>query len=161
MSAFQRLHRLCPWKPHVKKGNVKDPRPLKVPQFVGNPGWILLSHEDNQPVAWFVDHRDTPVALPIVLDERLFSDTVIRVIQLKPSVFLACDIRYLNGINVYEKLSYESRRTLLESLLQECHHPDLTALLTYTEMSDDASIRGWEYYDTEPGTMGVFLPANE
>ena len=161
MSAFQRMHRLCPWKPHCKKGSVKDPRPLKVPQFVGNPGWILLSHEDNQPVAWFVDHRDTPVALPIVLDERLFSDTVIRVIQLKPSVFLACDIRYLNGINVYEKMPYESRRTLLESLLYECHHPDLTALLTYAEMPDDASIRGWEYYDTEPGTMGVFLPANE
>lgn len=128
---------------------------------MGNPGWILLSHEDNQPVAWFVDHRDTPVALPIVLDERLFSDTVIRVIQLKPSVFLACDIRYLNGLNVYEKLSYESRRTLLESLLQECHHPDLTALLTYAEMPEDASIRGWEYYDSEPGTMGVFLPAKE
>lgn len=161
MSAFQRLHRLCPWKPHCKKGSVKDPHPLKVPQFVGNPGWILLSHEDNQPVAWFVDHRDTPVALPIVLDERLFSDTVIRVIQLKPSVFLACDIRYLNGINVYEKLSYESRRTLLESLLYECHHPDLTALLTYAEMPDDASVRGWEYYDSEPGTMGVFLPAKE
>ena len=128
---------------------------------MGNPGWILLSHEDNQPVAWFVDHRDTPVPLSIVLDERLFSDTVIRVIQLKPAVFLACDIRYLNGLNVYEKLSYESRRTLLESLLQECHHPDLTALLTYAEIPDDASIRGWEYYDTEPGTMGVFLPAKE
>lgn len=128
---------------------------------MGNPGWILLSHEDNQPVAWFVDHRDTPIALPIVLDERLFSDTVIRVIQLKPSVFLACDIRYLNGLNVYEKLSYESRRTLLESLLYECHHPDLTALLTYAEMPDDASIRGWEHYDTEPGTMGVFLPVKE
>lgn len=128
---------------------------------MGNPGWILLSHEDNQPVAWFVDHRDTPVPLPIVLDERLFSDTVIRVIQLKPNVFLACDIRYLNGLNVYEKLSYESRRTLLESLLYECHHPDLTALLTYAEMPDDASVRGWEYYDTEPGTMGVFLPAKE
>ena len=128
---------------------------------MGNPGWILLTHEDNQPVAWFVDQRDTPVPLSIVLDERLFSDTVIRVIQLKPSVFLACDIRYLNGLNVYEKLSYESRRTLLESLLQECHHPDLTALLTYSEMPDDASIRGWEYYDTEPGTMGVFLPVKE
>ncbi len=128
---------------------------------MGNPGWILLTHEDNQPVAWFVDHRDTPVPLSIVLDERLFSDSVLRVIQLKPNVFLACDIRYLNGLNVYEKLSYESRRTLLESLLYECHHPDLTALLTYAEMPDDASVRGWEYYDTEPGTMGVFLPVKE
>ena len=128
---------------------------------MGNPGWILLTHEDNQPVAWFVDQRDTPVPLSIVLDERLFSDTVIRVIQLKPSVFLACDIRYLNGLNVYEKLSYESRRVLLESLLQECHHPDLTALLTYSEMPDDASVRGYEQYDNEPGTMGVFLPVKE
>ena len=128
---------------------------------MGNPGWILLTHEDNQPVAWFVDQRDTPVPLPIVLDERLFSDTIIRVIQLKPNVFLACDIRYLNGLNVYEKLSYESRRTLLESLLCECHHPDLTALLTYSEMPEDASIRGYEHYDNEPGTMGVFLPVKE
>lgn len=128
---------------------------------MGNPGWILLTHEDNQPVAWFVDQRDTPVPLPIVLDERLFSDTIIRVIQLKPNVFLACDIRYLNGLNVYEKLSYESRRTLLESLLCECHHPDLTALLTYSEMPDDASVRGYEHYDNEPGTMGVFLPVKE
>ena len=128
---------------------------------MGNPGWILLTHEDNRAVAWFVDQRDTPVPLPIVLDERLFSDTIIRVIQLKPNVFLACDIRYLNGLNVYEKLSYESRRTLLESLLQECHHPDLTALLTYSEMPEDASIRGYEHYDNEPGTMGVFLPVKE
>ena len=128
---------------------------------MGNPGWILLTHEDNRAVAWFVDQRDTPIPLPIVLDERLFSDTVLRVIQLKPTVFLVCDIRYLNGLNVYEKLSYESRRILLESLLYECHHPDLTALLTYAEMSDDASIRGYEHYDNEPGTMGVFLPANE
>ena len=155
------MHRLCPWKPHVKKGSVKDRHLLKVPQYVGNPGWILLTHEDNQAVAWFVDQRDTPMPIPIVLDERLFSDTVIRVIQLKPSVFLACDIRYLNGLNVYEKLSYESRRVLLESLLQECHHPDLTALLTYSEMPDDASVRGYEQYDNEPGTMGVFIPVKE
>lgn len=128
---------------------------------MGNPGWLLLTHEDNRAVAWFVDQRDTPVTLPIVLDERLFSDTVIRVVQLKPSVFLVCDIRYLNGINVYEKLSYQSRRVLVESLLQECHHPDLTALLTYDEMPEDASVRGYEQYDNEPGTMGVFLPVKE
>ncbi len=128
---------------------------------MGNPGWLLLTHEDNRAVAWFVDQRDTPVPLPIVLDERLFSDTVIRVVQLKPSVFLVCDIRYLNGINVYEKLSYKSRRVLVESLLQECHYPDLTALLTYDEMPEDASVRGYEQYDNEPGTMGVFLPVKE
>jgi len=37
----------------------------------------------------------------------------------------------------------------------------LTALLTYSEMPDDASVRGYEQYDNEPGTMGVFLPVKE
>ena len=95
------------------------------------------------------------------MDERLFSDTVIRVMQLKPGVLLACDIRYLNGTCVYEKLSYAARRALLESLLDAFHHTELTAVLPYTELPEDCSLRGWEYYDDEPGTLGVFLPANE
>lgn len=107
----------------------------------------------------FVDRHDQVTNLPIVMDERLFSDTVLRVIQLKPSVFLACDIRYLNGTCVYEKLSYEARRALLESLLDEFHHTELTALLT--EAPVGSMLHGWEHYDDEPGTLGVFLPARE
>lgn len=110
-------------------------------------------------MALFVDKHDKVTTIPIVMDERMFSDTVFRVIQMKPDVFLACDIRYLNGIPVYEKLNYASRRTLLESLLDEFHHTDLTALLT--EAPVDSLLHGWEYYDEEPGTLGVFLPARE
>jgi hypothetical protein len=160
MLPFQRMRHLCPWKPHVKKGSVEDRHRQKTPQYVGNPGWVLLTHnKDEVPVALFVDRHDKVTQLPIVLDERMFSDTVIRVIQLKPSVFLACDIRYLNGTCVYEKLSYSARRALLESLLDEFHHTELTALLT--EAPYDALLHGWEYYDDEPGTLGVFLPARE
>jgi hypothetical protein len=95
------------------------------------------------------------------MDERLFSDTVLRVIQLKPAVFLACDIRVLNGISVYDTLSYTSRRGLVETLLDAFHHTELTALVSYDKVPEDSLIRGWEYYDNEPGTMGVFLPAKE
>jgi hypothetical protein len=127
---------------------------------VGNPGWLLLTHnQDSNPVALFVDKHDKVTSLPIVLDERVFSDTVLRVIQLKPDVFLACDIRYLNGRCVYEKLSYTDRRALLESLLDAFHHTELTALLT--EAPVDSLLHGWEHYDDEPGTLGVFLPARE
>jgi hypothetical protein len=154
------MRRQCPWKPHVKKGNVEDRHHQKIPQYVGNPGWLLLTHsEEGDPIALFVDRHEKVTSIPIVLDERMFSDTVIRAIQLKPSVFLACDIRYLNGTCVYEKLSYTARRALLESLLNEFHTTELTALLT--EPPCDALLHGWEHYDDEPGTLGVFLPARE
>ena len=107
----------------------------------------------------FVDKHDKPVLLPIILDERMFSDTVLRVIQMKPGVYMACDIRYLNGICVYEKMNYIDRRTLLKKLLQEFHTTELTALLTAPPY--DALLHGFEYYDDQPGTLGVFLPARE
>lgn len=109
----------------------------------------------------FVDKSDKATPVRLVVDERLCSDTVLRVTQLKTDVFVACDIRWLNGICVYEKLSYDARQALLTSLLEEFHHPDLTALLSYEEAPTDAGIRGWEWYDDEPGSMGVFLPAKE
>ena len=142
--------------------NPEDPLRPKVPQFAGTPGWLLLTHsEEDRPVALVVDKTSTPRSIPIVLDERLFSDTVLRVIQLKPDVFVACDIRWLNGTCVYDKLPYSARRALLESLLEAFHQPDLSALLTYDEVPTDAFIRGWEVYDDQPGTVGVFLPAKE
>ena len=146
----------------MRKESVKAHHLQKIPQYAGTPGWLLLTHnEESKPVALFVDKHDKVTSVPIILDERLFSDTVLRVIQWKPNVFLACDIRYLNGTCVFEKLSYMARRGLLESLLDAFHHTELTALLTYDEVPDDALIHGWEHYDDEPGTLGVFLPAKE
>ena len=160
MLPFQRMRRLCPWKPHVKKGNVEDRHHLKIPQFVGNPGWLLLTHnEQSEPVALFVDNHDKVTPLPIILDERMFSDTVIRVIQMKPSEFMACDIRYLNGTNVYDKMNYAARRELLKSLLDAFHTTELTALTIGPPYY--ALLHGFEHYDDEPGTLGVFLPARE
>jgi hypothetical protein len=156
------MSRLCPWKPHVKKGNVEDRHLRKIPQYVGNPGWILLTHsETGTPLALFVDKQETVTSLPIVLDERVFSDTVIRVTQLKPNVFVACDLRYLNGTFLYATLSYADRYKKLEEVLDAFHRTDLTALLPYDEVPLDSLVHGWEQYDDMPGSMGVFLPARE
>jgi hypothetical protein len=160
MLPFQRLRRQCPWKPHVKKGSVEDRHHQRIPQYVGNPGWLLLTHsETGNPIAMFVDKHDKITPLPILLDERMFSDTVLRVIQMKPGVYMVCDIRYLNGTNVYEKRNYTDRRALVESLLDGFHTTELTALVTVAP--HDALLHGFECYDDEPGTLGVFLPARE
>ena len=97
----------------------------------------------------------------MIMDERVFSDTVIRVVQLSSHVFLACDLRVLNGSSVFEKLKYTDRRVKLENLLESFHFPSLTALISYEEVPEDTPIRGWETYDDMPGTMGVFIPADE
>ena len=160
MSSYQRMRRLCPWKPHVKKG--KDPLQLKQPQYEGNPGWILLTHnEANEPLTLFVDHHDNVRTLSMVMDERVCSDTVIRVVQLARDVFLACDIRWLNGAFIYESMNYTHRHAKLDELLELFHFPDLTALISYDEVSHQIPIRGYESYDEAPGSMGVFLPASE
>jgi hypothetical protein len=160
MWSFQRMKRLYPLKPQVKKG--RDPLPLRVPQYAGTPGWMLLTHnQDSEPVAIFVDASDKPQVIPMIMDERLFSDTVIRVNRLSNHVFLACDLRYVNGANVFDKLNYSQRRLKLEALLDIFHSTDITALLTYDEIPHDTPIRGWETYDDMPGTLGVFLPADE
>jgi hypothetical protein len=141
---------------------VLDPLLPKIPQYEGTPGWLLLTHsEENEPIAIFVDMKDRQTLLPIVMDERLFSDTVFRIVQLGPDVFLVCDIRYLNGRCVYERMPYLDRRTLVDTLLDEFHHTDLTALISYDTVPFGTPVRGWEQYDERPGTMGVFLPADE
>jgi len=123
---------------------------------------MMLTHdEQSQPVAYFIDKNDRASVVPIVMDERVFSDTVLRVTQLSPTVFLVCDLRYLNGVCVFDTLSYSERQAKIETIIEMFHSPDLVALLTPDEMSLDIPIRGWETYDDMPGTLGVFLPVDE
>jgi hypothetical protein len=154
------MKRLYPLKPHAKKG--RDPLPLRTPQYAGSPGWILLTHNDvGEPTAVFMDSNDKPTTLPIVLDERVFSDTVLRVTRLSKDVFLVCDLRYLNGKFVYPTMTYTQRQNKIEELLDLFHYPDMTALIVRDGVPEDTPIRGWETYDDLPGTMGVFIPADE
>jgi len=163
MLLYQRMKRLYPLKPHTKKGNVEDRHQLKVPQYAGTPGWLLLSHtNDGTPVALFSDKQEHLTNISLVLDERIFSDTVLRVVRVGPTRFLVYDIRYLNGQFIYETKSYEQRTALLRQLLDEFHSPDLISLQTPDDILPyEFPLRGYEVYDSQPGTVGVFLPAKE
>jgi len=156
------MKRLYPVKPQVKKNLVKDLPPLKVPQFAGSPGWMYLTHnENNEPVAIFADQHEKLTQIYSVLDERLFSDTVFRVVRLGPTLFVVYDIRYLNGRFVFETMNFETRQQRVKDLLAEFHQTDLVALFPPDEIPDTYPIRGYEYYDENPGTVGVFLPVKE
>jgi hypothetical protein len=163
MLLYQRMKRLYPLKPHTRKGNAEDRHQLKVPQYAGSPGWLLLSHsDDGTPIALFADNREHLTSISLILDERMFSDTVLRVVRVGPSRFLVYDVRYLNGRFVYETKSYEQRKELIVSLLAEFHSPDLVSLQTVEDvLPHEFPLRGYELYDSQPGTMGVFLPVKE
>lgn len=120
----------------------------------------MLTHDDkSQAKAYFLQLK--PIEIPIVLDERLFSDTVLRVIQLKPSLFLVYDIPIYNGTNIGETKSYPERKKLLCELLDVFHSPDMSALVFPEDAPYGSILRGYEWYDELPGTTGVFLPAHE
>lgn len=157
------MKRLYPLKPQTKKGNVEDRHLLKVPQYEGNPGWLLLTHSnEGEPLALFTDRSEKITAIHLVLDERLFSDTVFRVVRIGPSRFIVYDIRYLNGLNVFEKYNYEYRKNLMAELLDEFHQRDLVALEFPEDIPEQGYLlRGYEHYDDQPGSLGVFLPVKE
>jgi hypothetical protein len=159
------MRRVTPWRPQVKKGK-EDPLLLstreKKPQFAGSPGWILLTHNSaGAPEALFVDQNEKSYPLPLVMDERVFSDTVLRVTRLSADMYVVCDIRWLNGKNLFETLNYTERHNKIVELLDAFHFPDLTALILPEDVPVNTPIRGWEMYDDLPGSMGVFLPATE
>jgi hypothetical protein len=123
---------------------------------------MLLTHSANsEPMTIFVDSNEKCTTIPIVMDERIFSDTLLRVTRLTRDVYLVCDLRYLNGKFVHETMTYSQRQEKIAEMLDLFHYPDLTALIGYDEIPEDTPIRGWETYDDMPGTMGVFIPADE
>lgn len=95
------------------------------------------------------------------MDERLCSDSVFRAIRLSPDVMVLSDVLILCGRNVHEKLTHTQRLQLLAELLESCHSPELTALVHPQELPVGTLVRGHEYYDEQPGSIGVFLPASE
>lgn len=109
-----------------------------------------------------MDQQQNLTVIYLVLDERLFSDTVLRVVRVGPTRFIVYDIRYMNGLDVYSTQSFQQRKERLETLLSLFHHPDLVSLeMVDNIQSTEFPIRGYEYYDDKPGTLGVFLPIKE
>jgi hypothetical protein len=157
------MKRLFPLKPLVKPGNAEDRHLLKIPQFVGSPGWMLLTHnEAGDPIAMFVDNREQIDLVYLVMDERVFSDTVLRVVKLGPWRYVVYDMPVLNGKSLFETKSYRERQIKTMDVLESFHFPDLIALETPDEVPLwDTPLRGYEHYDETPGTLGVFCPVKE
>jgi hypothetical protein len=105
-----------------------------------------------------MDMKDThSEGLPIVMDERVCSDTILRVVKLSKDVFLVYDIFVLNGTDYHARKPFQQRREMLAEILELFHSPVLTALIHVDDAPVGSVVRGMEYYDTLPGSIGIFL----
>ena len=110
----------------------------------------------------FVDGNGTRVDdVPIILDERVCSDSVLRVVRLSKRIFVVSDIWVLGGRPTHSLLPFAQRLDLLGEILDLFHSPELTALIHPRDLPVGTLLRGQEYYDNQPGTLGTFLPAVE
>ena len=155
---YPRMRRLYPWKPLVRKGE-PTPGRHRVPQLNGLPGWLLLTQRPstNEFVALSIDEKGGhQEELSLVMDERICCDTIFRTTRLSKDVFVVNDIWVLNGTVVHSLANWTQRQEWLAAILRMFHQPDLTALFTVADAPVGTLVRGYEYYDDLPGSIGVF-----
>jgi hypothetical protein len=151
------MRRLYPWKPLVRKGE-PTPGRHRVPQLNGLPGWLLLTQRPSSEfVALSIDEKGGhEEEIPIVMDERVCCDTIFRTTRLSKGVFVVNDVWVMNGTAVHLLANWTQRQEWIAECLRLFHQPDLTALFTLADAPVGTLVRGYEYYDDMPGSIGVF-----
>jgi len=154
---YQRMRRLYPWRPLVRKGEPNSEK-HRVPQLNGLPGWLLLTQRPSSEfVALSIDEKGGhQEELALVMDERMCCDTVFRTTRLSKDVFVINDVWAMNGTVVHPTASWSQRQEWIAECLRLFHQPDLTALFTLADAPVGTLVRGYEYYDDLPGSIGVF-----
>jgi hypothetical protein len=122
-----------------------------------------LTHtEEGNAYAYFTDSKgERPEKLALVMDERLCCDTIFRIVRLAPKVYVVYDVLVLNGTRIHDTLSFTDRQAKITELLELFHFPDLVALMPIASAPVGTHVRGYEQYDSVPGTIGVYLPSVE
>ena len=114
--------------------------------------------EEGNAYAYFTDSKgERPEKLALVMDERLCCDTIFRVVRLAPKMYVVYDLLVVNGVRVHDILTFSQRQERIAELLELFHHPDLVALITVKDTPIGTHIRGYEQYDSVPGSIGSYL----
>ncbi len=122
----------------------------------------MLSHENNKPICTWIVGKESR-NLSIVLDERLFGDTIFRAEQIDPMTYIVSDIWLYNSSCIFSCSTFQQRYDWLEKLLRQFHKsvPGLCTLVHKRWIPNTVPIRGYEVYDDTPGGRGWFESPSE
>ena len=162
---MKRLQTLYGWDPSARMTR-QATKPIrgsavKVPQGSGIPGWLCLTRDpaSSAPVALWVPRRvdPKPQVFRIVMDERCFEDSILRVEYTSTHLYIA-DVWMWNGIKMFNRTSFAWRQTYLQDTLPVMYTPcpgfeSRAVELRHEAMAD---IRGYEYYTDRIGETGLF-----
>ena len=158
--AVDRLRALYRWDADNRM-TMSGPPPavydVKVAQGTGIPGWLCLTRDGaSTPTAYWVQRNGSVQILRIVMDERCFEDTILRVEYTPTHVFIA-DVWMWNGIPVFHKRNFSWRQDFLRSIFPlvytSCPEFESRAIELRNHTSN---IRGYEYYSNVAGSLGKF-----
>lgn len=162
MSLAKQLQTRYAWTPSYqlvyKKPVPKGLKTFRVPQTVGQPGWIVLTYEGKMPVCLWITERECK-KLPCIADERICGDTFLKVEKIGPLDFVVGDIWMYNSNCVFACSTFRQRYEWLQKLLSRftTHIEGLTVDLIHKSDLGDVKIKGYEEHNDEIiGRPGYF-----
>jgi hypothetical protein len=163
---MKRLQTVYGWDPATRMTRqatkaIQGSNIVKVPQGSGVPGWLCLTRDTatSVPVALWVPRKTDPQpqVFRIVMDERCFEDSILRV-EYTPTHLYIADVWMWNGIKLFSRTSFAWRQTFLRQVLSCMHTPCPGFESRAVELRSDAmaGIRGYEHYTDRIGETGLF-----
>ena len=164
---MKRLQTLYGWDPATRMTRqatkpIQGSNIVKAPQGSGVPGWLCLTRGDtatSAPVALWVPRKTDPQpqVFRIVMDERCFEDSILRV-EYTPTHLYIADVWMWNGIKLFSRTSFAWRQTFLRDVLS-CMYtscPGFESRAVELRSGGMAGIRGYEHYTDRIGETGLF-----
>jgi hypothetical protein len=121
-------------------------------------GWIVLTYDPDPVCVWITSHKTC--VLKICLDERLFGDTIFRAEKISDT-YVISDVFVYNSCSIYSSTTFKQRYDWTKSILERFYRPGLTKLIHKSDLLPDTKLRGYEYYDFNPGSYGSFAEPEE
>jgi hypothetical protein len=157
MDRFRRLYKWASDLKLSKRMTPCDDQTIRVPQTIGQAGWLILHRNPKSECLWVVRSQLASQSVSFVIDERCFDDTIFRVEKTNTNIYLA-DVFLWQGVPVHTTLSFSERQSLLEGFLRTCYTPCPEFEWKPLRLRSEATIqlKGFEYYSDAPGNIGAF-----
>lgn len=165
MNLESRLQHHYEWTPNYrlvcKKPVPTGLKTFRVPQTIGNLGWIVLTYENSIPVCYWINTHECK-KLVCFADERVFGDTILRAEKINDKEYIISDIWLYNSNCVYACSTFSQRYTWLEKFLKIFFQEnELGVKFIHKSKIEKYSIRGYEEHPEEIGKHGYFVESDK